>query len=132
MRANKGKNTKPEIILRKELWHIGAGGYRLHWMKATGHPDIAYPNKKIAIFVHGCFWHRCPRCNLPLPKSHKAFWKEKFDKNQKRDSKKKKTLEDDGWKVFQFWECMIEDDARKCAQTISRYIEKITNEKAGR
>ena len=67
---------------RKTLREIGLSGYRLHWKKAAGRPDIAYPGRKIAIFVHGCFWHRCPYCDLPLPKSHPEFWSEKFKRNK--------------------------------------------------
>ena len=57
MKANKSKDTKPEMILRKALREAGFPGYRLHWKKAPGHPDIAYPGRKVAIFVNGCFWH---------------------------------------------------------------------------
>lgn len=73
MSSNKGKNTKPEILMRDALRQIGIPGYRLHWKKAPGRPDIAYPGKKIAIFVHGCYWHRCPHCDLPLPKTNTEF-----------------------------------------------------------
>ena len=65
MSANKAKNTKPEIALRKALWSEGYKGYRLNWKNVPGRPDIAYPGKKIAIFVNGCYWHRCPKCDLP-------------------------------------------------------------------
>ena len=81
MRANKGKNTKPELYLRKALWHHGVKGYRLHWKKVPGRPDLAFPGKKIAIFINGCFWHRCPTCNPSTPKSNTKFWTEKFKKN---------------------------------------------------
>lgn len=57
MSAIKAKNTKPEIMLRKALWFEGYSGYRLHWKKVAGRPDICYPRKKVAIFVNGCFWH---------------------------------------------------------------------------
>lgn len=122
MRANKGKDTNPEMDLRKALRKIGITGYRLHWKKAPGRPDIVYPKRKIAIFVHGCFWHRCPHCNLPLPKSNLDFWKQKFARNKKRDKDKMITLTKQGWKVFVFWECMIKDDAISCAKKIKRFI----------
>lgn len=63
MSAVRGKDTKPELALRKALKDVGIQGYRLHWKRAPGRPDIAYPGSKVAIFVHGCFWHRCPYCN---------------------------------------------------------------------
>ncbi len=78
MSAIKAKNTKPELLLRKALWHSGVKGYRLHWKKVPGRPDIAFPGKKIAIFVNGCFWHRCPICNPSLPKTNISFWTDKF------------------------------------------------------
>ena len=57
MSANKGKDTNPELLLRKELWKNNIKGYRLHWKKVPGSPDIAFPKKKLAIFINGCFWH---------------------------------------------------------------------------
>jgi len=96
MSANLGKNTKPELVLRKALRTIGLPGYRLHWKNAPGRPDIVFPGRKIAIFVNGCYWHRCPHCNLPLPKSNTDFWMEKFEKNKERDAEKIRNLEEKG------------------------------------
>ena len=127
MQSNKGKNTKPEIVLRKELWKSNIKGYRLHWKKAPGRPDIAFPQKKIAIFVNGCFWHRCPYCNLSLPKSHSEFWTEKFDKNIARDKKKIELLKNIGWKVLVIWECMIKNDILDSVNTIKKELEKYAN-----
>lgn len=107
MRANKAKDTKPELALRKALRESGYRGYRLNWKKVPGRPDISYPGKKLAIFVHGCFWHRCPKCTLGLPKSNIEFWKKKFVLNSARDIAKKHALEALGWKVWVVWECDI-------------------------
>ena len=106
MSANKRKNTTPELILRKMLRESGCSGYRLQW-DVPGHPDIAYPGRKIAIFVNGCYWHRCPSCNLPLPKNNTVFWEDKFKRNIERDAKKIYTLESEGWNVITIWECEI-------------------------
>lgn len=103
----KGKNTKPEVRFRKALWHAGMKGYRLHYKKAPGKPDIAFPGKKLAIFVHGCYWHRCPHCKPSTPKSHTDFWEEKFRKNVERDERKQRGLEEEGWTVLTIWECQI-------------------------
>jgi DNA mismatch endonuclease, patch repair protein len=119
MSANKAKDTKPEILLRKALCKSGYSGYRLHWINAPGRPDICYPGKRIAIFVNGCFWHRCPNCNPPMPKSNSVFWKEKFRKNKERDLSKTKKLKEDGWKVLTCWECEILKDVQKCVSKIS-------------
>lgn len=107
MSANKAKNTAPEIIFRKMLAGEGIKGYRLNWKKAPGKPDIAFPKRKIAIFINGCFWHRCPYCKLSFPKTHTNFWKQKFAKNKIRDKQKVATLRKDGWKVLTIWECQI-------------------------
>ncbi|MDP1547522.1 MAG: very short patch repair endonuclease [Anaerolineales bacterium] len=114
----RAKNTKPEMTLRKALFANGLSGYRLHWKKIPGKPDISYPGIKLAIFVHGCFWHRCPNCNPPFPKSHKRFWKQKFEKNVERDKRNSQDLEKQGWKVVTIWECEIKDDLQNCVDII--------------
>ena len=81
MSANRAKDTKPELLLRQALWQSGHRGYRLHHKKIPGRPDITFVGKKVAIFVHGCFWHRCPKCAYTLPKNNTAFWQAKFDRN---------------------------------------------------
>ena len=110
MKANKGANTKPELVVRKRLRDAGLVGYRLHW-KVAGKPDIAWPGKKVAIFVNGCFWHRCPHCDLPLPKSNVEYWVAKFDANQERDEHKVRELTEAGWRVHTIWECQLKKDA---------------------
>lgn len=118
--GNKGKNTKPELELRKALWASGLKGYRIHYTKAAGRPDISYVGEKIAIFVNGCYWHRCPYCKLKLPKSNVDFWKDKFEKNKDRDKKKTKALKDKGWRVLTIWECQIKKDITKCVNKIRK------------
>lgn len=107
MQANRGKNTGPEIELRRLLRKAGYPGYRLHWKTPAGRPDIAYPGRGIAIFVNGCFWHRCPHCNPPLPKSNAGFWEAKFTANRERDVRKVSNLEAAGWTVLTVWECEL-------------------------
>ncbi|MCX5713968.1 MAG: very short patch repair endonuclease [Candidatus Omnitrophica bacterium] len=119
MKSNKAKNTIPEILLRKALISKGFIGYRLNFGSVPGTPDICYPKYKIAIFVHGCFWHRCPYCRLKLPKSHKKFWNSKFIRNKKRDALKKKALKNLGWKVLTIWECQIKKRLDKTVLKIS-------------
>jgi len=118
MSSNKAKNTKPELRLRKALYADGVRGYRLNWKKVPGKPDIAFPGRKISIFINGCYWHRCPHCELPLPKTNTEFWKEKFEKNIKRDKKKEKELLDLGWIVLVFWECKINTNIKDCINKI--------------
>ena len=123
MSANKAKNTKPEIALRKALWSEGYKGYRLNWKRVPGRPDIAYPGKRIAIFVNGCYWHRCPKCDLPLPKTNTEFWEDKFDKNVKRDKKKKDELLSLDWIVLVFWECDIKSNISNSVQKIKKVLD---------
>lgn len=123
MRANKGKNTSPELALRSSLRRIGVTGYRIHWKKALGNPDIAFPGKKIAIFIHGDFWHQCPVCNLPLPKTNTIFWKNKLDRNVQRDDKIISTLKDQGWLTIVIWEHEIKADSMVCALRIKDCID---------
>lgn len=113
MSANKAKGTKPELQLRKVLWSNGLRGYRCNLKTVPGKPDIAFPKRKIAIFINGCFWHRCPLCKLKLPKSNKIFWVNKFKANKKRDKAKEKELIRQGWKVVTFWECQLKTDFPK-------------------
>jgi len=123
MSAIKAKNTSPEVRFRQALREAELTGYRLHW-KIEGRPDIAFPGKKLAIFIHGCFWHRCPICNLPDPKSNSEFWQNKFNKNIERDERKKLALEQTGWKVLTFWECQIKKDVTPLIEKVKSYIHK--------
>jgi DNA mismatch endonuclease (patch repair protein) len=125
MKGNKRKNTKPELVMRRLLREAGYPGYRLHWKKAPGCPDIAYPGRKIAIFINGCFWHRCPKCDLPLPKSNTDFWKKKFECNVERDRTKIEQLESKGWKVFVVWECELK--TREPSETIEYIFLNLNN-----
>lgn len=81
------------------LREMGYPGYRLNWKKAPGRPDIAYPGRTIAKSVNGCFWHRYPRCNLPLPKSHTEFRQQKLERSIARDEEKTRASKALGWKV---------------------------------
>jgi len=118
MRSNKPKNTRPEITIRQALFNGGIKGYRIHWDKVPGKPDIAFPGRKIAIFVYGCYWHRCSKCNLKLPKTNTEFWRKKFILNKTRDVKKRQELENLGWKVIELWECDIKTDVQRCLTTV--------------
>ena len=122
MSGNRAKDTKPELILRRLLRKAGFPGYRLHWKKVPGRPDISYPGRKLAIFVHGCYWHRCPECNLPLPKSNTKFWSDKFKRNQERDSRKIEELNGAGWRTLVFWECQLNDNVQACLSVIETEI----------
>ncbi|WP_051878572.1 very short patch repair endonuclease [Chryseobacterium sp. FH1] len=125
MRKNKSKNTQPELLLRKELWKNGIRGYRLHSKKLPGKPDIAFISKKIAIFVNGCFWHRCPHCQYKLPKTNRDFWKDKFERNIARDLKANDQLKEMKWKVITIWECELKNK-EKLELTVQKIKDHIT------
>ena len=101
----RGKNTKPEIIVRSLLHKIGYR-FRLHRKDLPGKPDIVLPKYNTVIFVHGCFWHRHKGCKYAYtPKSRVKFWKDKFAGTVKRDKQQLKHLKEKGWNVEIIWEC---------------------------
>lgn len=104
MKGNKRRDTKPELTARKILRELGYTGYRLDWKKAPGHPDIAFPGRKIAIFVNGCFWHHCPVCGWVYPKKNPEYWEAKLKRNVERDERNYEELRKLGWKVIVVWE----------------------------
>lgn len=106
MKGNKRANTKPELLVRQRLRAAGLTGYRLEW-KVPGKPDIAFPGRKIAILVNGCFWHRCPLCQLGKPRTHAEYWEAKFASNLARDQRNLRAAAEEGWHVITVWECQL-------------------------
>ena len=100
MSAIRSRNTKPEVILRKALW---AKGMRFRIQYGKEKIDIAFPSKKIAVFVDGCFWHGCP-VHSHIPKSNKEYWLPKLKKNIERAKAKDERLREDGWRILHIWE----------------------------
>ncbi len=99
------KDTKPEMRVRQAL-HAAGLRYRLHDHRLPGTPDLVFPSRRVALFVHGCFWHRHPGCSAArLPKSRLDFWEPKLTGNAARDRKQHAALEALGWIVFVIWEC---------------------------
>lgn len=109
MSGIRGKHTKPELAVRKALFAAGFR-YRLHPKDLPGKPDIALPALRSVVLVHGCFWHRHPRCRFAYsPKSNVRFWLDKFASNVRRDKLTKIALQKAGWQVFTVWECQVTD-----------------------
>ncbi len=106
MQGNKRCDTKPELLVRERLRAADLGGYRLQW-KVPGHPDIAWPGKRVAVEIRGCFWHRCPHCNPSMPKKNVDYWQAKFTRNVNRDAENLAALEAAGWRVHVIWECEL-------------------------
>jgi DNA mismatch endonuclease (patch repair protein) len=108
MSGIKGKNTKPEILVRKAL-HARGFRFRLHDKKLPGKPDIILPKYKTVIFVHGCFWHKHDCKYFKWPKTRPDFWRDKIEGNVERDEKHHQQLKELGWNVKIIWECEIKD-----------------------
>lgn len=124
MSGIRGKNTRPEMLVRR-LLHAMGYRYRLHAGELPGKPDIVFRRRRIAIFVHGCFWHRHadPECRLArMPKSRVDFWQPKLEGNKARDEANVAALEAMGWKVLLVWECQLRD-REQLGNMLRRFIE---------
>ena len=124
MAAVRGKNTGPELLIRRFLRSHGVG-YRIHDAGLTGKPDIAVPRYKIAIFVHGCFWHgheQCPRGQPP--KSRVEYWKAKIETNKQRDRLVEEGVRGAGWQPLVIWECQLRTQ-RAASVTLDHLLENL-------
>lgn len=110
MAGIRGKDTKPELALRRSLHALGFR-YRLHAKGIPGKPDLVLPKYKAVIFVHGCFWHRHPGCRYAsTPATRPEFWASKFSANVARDSAVRSALSQAGWRVATIWECAMRSE----------------------
>ena len=118
MRAVKGKDTSPELRVRKLLTALGAR-YRLHRKDLPGSPDVVLPGRRLALFVHGCFWHGhdCAR-GARVPKANRDYWLAKVGRNRARDLAARTALEAAGWRVETLWECELRDEATLRARLV--------------
>ena len=111
MAGIKGRNTKPELVIRSGL-HARGFRFRLHDKKLPGKPDMVLPKFKVVVFVNGCFWHRHDCHLFKWPKSRQDFWRQKIEGNVKRDIKVRKELEEMGWRHVTVWECALKGKFR--------------------
>jgi DNA mismatch endonuclease (patch repair protein) len=112
----RGKNTVPEIKLRKMLFASGIRGYRIHY-NLPGKPDIVFVKKKIAVFIDGCFWHKCP-VDFQEPETRNEFWMKKIQSNIDRDKKVNEQLKNDEWTVIRIWEHEIKQEPEEVVKKI--------------
>ena len=119
----KGKNTKPELLVRKFLFGLGYR-YKIHDKKLPGKPDLVLPKYNTVIHVHGCFWHGHQGCKyFKLPKTRKDWWLQKINKTRENDTNNKNELENHGWRVLEIWECQLR--GRNRIQTLTKLVEEI-------
>lgn len=117
MAGIRGKNTKPELMVRSGL-HAKGFRFRLHGRKLPGKPDLVFPGRRAVIFVHGCFWHG-HNCHLfKWPSSREAFWREKIEGNRERDAKAIEKLLAEGWRVLVVWECALKGRERRTQEEV--------------
>lgn len=115
MQKIRSVDTKPEKVVRSLLFKLGYR-FRLHSKELPGKPDIALSKYKTVVFIHGCFWHGCTKCDrgTRIPKTNSEKWVEKIDQNKRRDIRVQRELTDSGWKVLVIWSCELRDlDALK-------------------
>lgn len=125
MAGIKGKNTKPELLIRSLLHQMGFR-FRIHVKDLPGKPDIVLPKYKVIIFIHGCFWHGHEKCSLfRLPATRTEFWENKIMKNKANDAKAIESLSSQGWRICIVWECSVrgaKKDIPNVANTIANWI----------
>ena len=121
MAAIRSKNTKPEMIVRRLLCEMGLR-YRLHRTDLAGKPDIVMPGRRVAIFVHGCFFHmhKC-RYGRVVPKTNAEFWQTKRSSNAARDKRNSRQLRELGWVVFTLWECETKNPEKLKRKLLSHF-----------
>ena len=109
----KGKDTKPELLVRKFLFSHGLR-YRIHEKKLPGKPDLVFPKYQTVIFIHGCFWHGHKDCKYAVvPKTRTEWWVNKIEKNKLNDKKNASLLQDMGYRLLHVWECDLKPEKRE-------------------
>lgn len=126
----RGKNTLPEMALRRAVWKLGLR-YRLHRRIGRITPDMVFVGARVAVFVDGCFWHRCPLHGV-MPKGNAAFWHTKLIGNVRRDAETNAALTSGGWAVLRFWEHEVQESAQMCAMRVKRTVARRLARQRGR
>lgn len=113
MASIRSKDTRPEILVRRFLFSKGLR-FRLHAKALPGKPDVVFPSRRVAVFVHGCFWHGCSKCvdGKRRVKSNSKYWSDKVLSNKMRDGRHRRTLKSAGWKTLTVWECEVTNPIR--------------------
>jgi DNA mismatch endonuclease (patch repair protein) len=118
----KGKNTRPEMLVRQGLWRAGLR-YRLHDRRLPGRPDLVLPRWHAVVLVHGCFWHQHAGCPYAaVPATRPEFWQQKLSGNRERDARAHDALLASGWRVAVVWECALKQDAERSIRTLEQWV----------
>lgn len=129
MRAVRGRDTGLELRLRAALRARGLRGYRVGPSDVPGHPDIAYPGLRLAVFIDGCFWHGCPE-HCRRPSSNTSYWNQKLDRNIARDVETRGRLIEGGWRVERIWEHEITRDLEQAAARVAATVQAVKEQRA--
>ena len=117
----KSKNTRMENVFRSYIRNKGIRGCRINSKNIFGKPDLFFGKKKIAVFIDGCFWHKCPKC-FNLPKSNFGYWSEKLERNVQRAKEVNKVLKEERVKVIRFWGHEVEKNIEKCYKRLEKEL----------
>jgi DNA mismatch endonuclease (patch repair protein) len=120
MAAIRGRDTGPEMALRRQVWKLG-GRYRIHNRAVLGTPDLSNATRKVAVFVDGCFWHGCP-LHYRRPSRNLRYWDGKLKRNLLRRAKVRAGLEPTGWHVVELWECEVLADPATHSQRVAALL----------
>ena len=122
MSGIRGKDTRPEMMVRKGLHRLGFR-FRLHNRNLPGKPDLVLPKRAAVVFVHGCYWHRHQGCRYATtPSTRPEFWQAKFQGNVERDRRNQRELMKAGWRVFIVWECALRSDLVDALERLAKAL----------
>ena len=121
MIGNSTSQSRPEKKLQEALVSLGLSHFMVHAV-LPGTPDLTFEAEKIAVFVHGCYWHRCPYCKPHFPASNQHYWTAKFARNKARDKAVRRRLKGMNWKVVTVWECKLLKDSKRQARRVRKWV----------
>jgi DNA mismatch endonuclease (patch repair protein) len=122
MSGIRGKDTKPEMLLRSQLHRRGLR-FRVHDKRLPGRPDIVFPGRRAVVFVNGCFWHGHEGCKyFKVPDTRREFWLDKINTNRSRDARSVAALEEAGWRVCVVWECATRRKAAEAVDAVELWV----------
>lgn len=123
MSGIRGKNTKPELLIRKAVHRLGLR-YRLHSQNLPGRPDLVFPSRQVAVFVNGCFWHGHNCKYFKLPATRSEFWASKIAANKARDCKVRDAITAMGWRHLTIWECAVRGQTKAAPERVAKQVAK--------